>query len=114
MLTFGEYSQAWDFRNTVAGQLQVDAYYNISKDPNAGNSSPLAVRVNQVGFPDTTHHTVKQGCKCAHLTALSANAVTACFAALSKEMKLFLCCFSYTSMQVQTANACQRSSIQVL
>ncbi|KAA6409517.1 MAG: ABC transporter A family member 7, partial [Trebouxia sp. A1-2] len=47
VLTFGEYSQAWDFRNTVAGQLQVDAYYNASKDPNAGNASPLAVRVNQ-------------------------------------------------------------------
>ncbi|DBA75618.1 TPA: hypothetical protein ACH3X2_009057 [Trebouxia sp. C0005] len=47
VLTFGEYSQAWDFRNTVAGQLQVDAYHNASKDPNAGNSSPLAVRVNQ-------------------------------------------------------------------
>ncbi|KAL0046688.1 hypothetical protein WJX82_007270 [Trebouxia sp. C0006] len=47
VLTFGEYSQAWDFRNSVVGQLQVDAYYNASKDPNAGNSSPLAVRVNQ-------------------------------------------------------------------
>lgn len=48
VLTFAEYSQAWDFRNTLAGQLQVDVYNNASKDPNAGNASPLAQRVNQV------------------------------------------------------------------
>ena len=66
MLTFAEYSQAWDFRNTVAGQLQVDAYYNASKDPNAGNSSPLAVHVNQVGFKCLVSHTIGciQPCHC--------------------------------------------------
>ena len=93
MLTFGEYSQAWDFRNTVAGQLQVDAYYNASKDPNAGNSSPLAVRVNQVGLTTCKiSHTVAHGCNCVHLTAFSASLemliVTACFATLSTKMKL--------------------------
>lgn len=62
MLTFAEYSQAWDFRDTVVGQLQVDAYYNASKDPNAGSSSPLAVRVNQVGFTCAISHTAAHGC----------------------------------------------------
>lgn len=53
-LSFAEYSQAWDFRNTLVGQLQVDMYNNASKDPNAGNASPLAVRVNQVPLNPTT------------------------------------------------------------
>lgn len=48
-ITFGEYSQAWDFRTTVVGQLEVDVYSNTSKDPNAGNQGPpLNLRINQV------------------------------------------------------------------
>ena len=48
-VTFGEYSQAWDFRGTAVGQLEVDVYSNTSKDPNAGNQSPpLNLRINQV------------------------------------------------------------------
>ena len=48
LLTFAEYSQAWDFRNTAVGQLQVDVYANSSKDPDVGNSAPLNLRTNQV------------------------------------------------------------------
>ena len=47
-LTFAEYSQAWDFRSSSVGQLQVDVYSNSSKDPDVGNSSPLNLRINQV------------------------------------------------------------------
>ena len=49
--TFAEYSQAWDWRSTGLGQLQVDVYNNGSKDPDAGQSAPLGVRVNQVACP---------------------------------------------------------------
>lgn len=47
LLTFAEYSQAWDFRNTAVGQLRVDVYANSSKDPDVGNSAPLNLRINQ-------------------------------------------------------------------
>ena len=53
-VSFAEYSQAWDFRNTADGLLQVDLYSNGSKDPDAGQSAPLGVRVNQVSPPHTT------------------------------------------------------------
>ena len=46
--TFAEYSQAWDWRSTAQGQLQVDLYSNGSKDPDAGQNAPLGLRVNQV------------------------------------------------------------------
>lgn len=48
-VTFGEYSQAWDFRNTAVGQLGVDVYSNTSKNPNFGTGPPpLNLRINQV------------------------------------------------------------------
>lgn len=51
-VTFGEYSQAWDFRATAVGLLEVDVYSNTSKDPDAGNQSPpLNLRINQVCCP---------------------------------------------------------------
>lgn len=53
-----------------------------------------------------------------HLTALSANLemliVSACFAALGTEVKLSLCCFSYTSMQVHISIAASKTYDTVL
>ncbi|KAL3145247.1 hypothetical protein ABBQ32_000991 [Trebouxia sp. C0010 RCD-2024] len=47
-VTFAEYSQAWDFRNTAVGRLEADIYSNTSKDQNFGSGAPpLNLRINQ-------------------------------------------------------------------